>query len=89
MCVVVQKQWQQRKYALGSSGPDSSYQNTKAFAYTCTNAKKKYGYMCDRREQDAAIPRKMIPDQRLAMLIILWILICVCLCAALTCEMQY
>lgn len=43
MCVVVQKQWLQRKYALGSSGPDSSYQNTKAFAYTCTNEKKNMG----------------------------------------------
>lgn len=49
MCVVVQKQWQQRKYALGSSGPDSSYQNTKAFAYTCTNAKKIWVYVWQAR----------------------------------------
>lgn len=49
MCVVVQKQWLQRKYALGSSGPDSSYQNTKAFAYTCTNAKKIWVYVWQAR----------------------------------------
>lgn len=34
----------------------------------------------------AQLCRKMIPDQRLAMLIILWILMCLCLCVHMHCE---